>query len=145
MKITSVNNDLVKETAKLLRGKYRDETGLFLIEGEKGVKEAIEAGVNIKYIFALERFKDYPEEITIETTEAVLSKISDTKTAPKAIAVAHQPKQDFDLLKKVNKVVLLEGIRLDEVNEGMYFLSAAPLNIGKAEGAPCRAILIECN
>lgn len=42
-------------------------------------------------------------------------------------------------------VVLLEGIRLDEVNEGMYFLSAAPLNIGKAEGAPCRAILIECN
>ena len=33
MKITSVNNDLVKETAKLLKGKYRDETGLFLIEG----------------------------------------------------------------------------------------------------------------
>ena len=38
MKITSVNNDLVKEAAKLLRGKYREETGLFLIEGEKGVK-----------------------------------------------------------------------------------------------------------
>lgn len=44
-----------------------------------------------------------------------------------------------------NDVVLLEGIRLHEVKEGMYFLSAAPLNIGKAEGAPCRAILIECN
>ena len=41
------------------------------------------------------------------------------------------------------EVVLLEGIRLNEVKEGMYFLSAAPLNIGKAEGAPCRAILIE--
>ena len=54
MKITSVNNDLVKETAKLLRGKYRDETGLFLIEGEKGVNEAIQAGVDIEYIFVLE-------------------------------------------------------------------------------------------
>ena len=42
-------------------------------------------------------------------------------------------------------VVLLEGIRLNEVREGVYFLSAAPLNIGKAEGAPCRAIIIECN
>lgn len=41
------------------------------------------------------------------------------------------------------EVVLLEGLRLNEVKEGMYFLSAAPLNIGKAEGAPCRAILIE--
>ena len=41
MKITSVNNDLVKETAKLLKTKYRDESGLFLIEGEKGVSEAL--------------------------------------------------------------------------------------------------------
>ena len=49
----------------------------------------------------------------------------------------------LELLSK--DVVLLEGIRLHEVKEGMYFLSAAPLNIGKAEGAPCRAILIECN
>ena len=40
MKITSLNNDLIKETAKLLQKKYRDESGLFLIEGEKGVKEA---------------------------------------------------------------------------------------------------------
>ena len=51
MKITSVNNDLVKETAKLLKGKFREESGLFLIEGEKGVKEALEAGLDIKNIF----------------------------------------------------------------------------------------------
>ena len=40
-------------------------------------------------------------------------------------------------------VVLLEGIRLAEVPEGVYFLSAAPLNLSGAEGAPCRAILID--
>ena len=40
-------------------------------------------------------------------------------------------------------VILLEGIRLSEVFEGVYFLNAAPLNLSGADGAPCRAILID--
>lgn len=40
-------------------------------------------------------------------------------------------------------VVLLEGIRLAEVPEGVYLLNAAPLNLAGADGAPCRAILID--
>ena len=40
-------------------------------------------------------------------------------------------------------VVLLEGIRLKDVPEGVYFLSAAPLALAEADGAPCRAILME--
>lgn len=40
-------------------------------------------------------------------------------------------------------VVLLEGIRLLEVSEGVYFLNAAPLNLSGADGSPCRAILID--
>lgn len=40
-------------------------------------------------------------------------------------------------------IVLLEGIVLDEVPEGRYFLSAAPLNLSGADGAPCRAYLIQ--
>lgn len=39
--------------------------------------------------------------------------------------------------------VLLEGIRLDAVPEGAWLLSCAPLNLGEAEGAPCRALLTE--
>ena len=41
------------------------------------------------------------------------------------------------------QIVLLEGIRLAEVPEGVYLLDAAPINLGGADGAPCRAILIE--
>lgn len=41
------------------------------------------------------------------------------------------------------EVILLEGIRLSEVPEGVYLLNAAPLNLGGADGAPCRAILID--
>ena len=40
-------------------------------------------------------------------------------------------------------VVLLEGIRLSEIPEGVYLLNAAPLNLGGADGAPCRAVLID--
>lgn len=40
-------------------------------------------------------------------------------------------------------VVLLEGIRLNGVEEGVYFLNAAPLSLAGSDGAPCRAILIE--
>ncbi len=41
------------------------------------------------------------------------------------------------------EVVLLEGIRLTDVTEGSYFLSAAPLNLSGADGSPCRAVLID--
>jgi arylformamidase len=40
-------------------------------------------------------------------------------------------------------VILLEGVRLSEAPEGVYLLNAAPLNLAGAEGAPCRAILID--
>lgn len=41
------------------------------------------------------------------------------------------------------EVVLLEGIRLSEVPEGVYFLNSAPLNLTDTDGSPCRAILID--
>ena len=41
------------------------------------------------------------------------------------------------------EIVLLEGINLSAVAEGVYLLNAAPLNLGGADGAPCRAWLME--
>lgn len=40
-------------------------------------------------------------------------------------------------------VILLEGIVLENVDEGAYLLNAAPLNIKGIEGSPCRAWLAE--
>ena len=40
------------------------------------------------------------------------------------------------------EIVLLEGVVLTDVPEGRYFLSAAPVNLAGADGAPCRAYLM---
>ena len=45
--ITSVNNDLVKQTVKLQQKKYRDKENKFLLEGMKCIEEAYQAGVDI--------------------------------------------------------------------------------------------------
>ena len=47
------------------------------------------------------------------------------------------------LLLLGGEVVLLEGVRLASVPEGRYLLHAAPLCLGGAEGAPCRATLLD--
>ena len=39
------------------------------------------------------------------------------------------------------QIVLLEGIRLQAVPAGVYFLHAAPLNLEGSDGSPCRATL----
>ena len=51
------------------------------------------------------------------------------------------PMQVHQILLGKN-IVLLEGVVLKNVPEGRYFLSAAPLCLAGADGAPCRAYLI---
>lgn len=125
MKITSVNNDLIKETAKLLTGvKYRNASGLFILEGKKCIEEAIQFGLKIEHIFSLEGFENFPQRI--EVTQAILSKISDTKSAPKAVAVARQNKPVWS--EKYKKVALLEGIK-DAGNLGTILRTAVAFGI----------------
>jgi len=52
------------------------------------------------------------------------------------------PLEVHKTLLKAN-IVLLEGIRLANVKEGVYMLFAAPICLGGADGAPCRAVLVE--
>lgn len=126
MKITSVNNDLVKDTAKLLQRKFRDESGLFLLEGDKCIGEAIASGIEIERVFIQEGHKAFEGVENIETTEAVLKKISSTESAPKALAVAKQLKQKWN--NRYRKVVLLENIK-DAGNLGTILRTSAAFNV----------------
>lgn len=63
---------------------------------------------------------------------------------PQTVGPENEPKRVHVALLSAD-VVLLEGIRLTDVSEGVYFLNAAPLNLEGADGSPCRAILIQSN
>lgn len=55
----------------------------------------------------------------------------------------NQPGHETHHLLLGNDIVILEGLRLSEVEAGAYFLIAPPLKIRGVEAAPVRAILIE--
>lgn len=53
-----------------------------------------------------------------------------------------QPDHDTHKVLMNSGITIMEGLRLKEVEEGEYFLFAAPLKIKGAEAAPTRAVLI---
>ena len=59
-----------------------------------------------------------------------------------SIGPVDAPMEVHKILLSAN-VVLLEGIVLKDVPEGVYFLNAAPLNLAEFDGSPCRAYLIK--
>ena len=131
MDITSLSNDLVKQTIKLQQKKYRTESGLFLLEGYKSVYEAVQYGIDLKHVFVLSEKSDkydFVKTELINTTEAVLKKISTTDSAPEVVAVAVQKKNNLEELKNSKKVILLENIS-DAGNLGTIIRSATAFNI----------------
>lgn len=127
MEITSVNNELVKETVKLQQKKYRN--GKFLLEGFKAVEEAHLSGLKIERAFVEKSKKGkylFLNCEIIETNEAVLKKISTTSTPPEIVAIAYQKENNINNLG--NKVILLENIK-DLGNLGTIIRTAVAFGI----------------
>lgn len=130
MEIISTTNNLVKETAKLANKKYRNETGLFLIEGQKAVEEAFELGIKFEQVFIkkekAEKFKKFANPIL--TNEAVLKKISTTETAPEIIAIAKQISFSIKDIITKKRIVLLENIK-DSGNLGTIVRTCTAMGV----------------
>jgi arylformamidase len=54
----------------------------------------------------------------------------------------NQPEHPTHIRLLEADIVILEGLRLKEIEEGEYFLFAAPVNVAEAEAAPVRAVLL---
>jgi arylformamidase len=81
--------------------------------------------------------------VTAEAAEVFAAeKIKLLGNEGQTVGPEHAPMQVHLILLRAG-IALLEGIVLDKVPEGRFFLSAAPLNLGGADGAPCRAYLIQ--
>jgi len=134
LEIISLQNPIIKEIAALHQKKNRTETGLFLIEGIKGVEEALKSGLEIKYIFLNRSSKinslNFPEEKLYFVDEKILKKISTTETSPEIIAAVFQINFLLeDLFKEKNPLILvLENIK-DAGNLGTIIRTAKAANV----------------
>lgn len=124
MLITSLNNEHIKELMKLKDKKYRDESGLFLVDTKHLVMEAYKAGLLKELI--LHKDELYPLDIDITyVTNDILKKISQTTTPSRVMGLVEK--------KKVNniigeRVLILDNIQ-DPGNLGTIIRSAVAFNI----------------
>lgn len=95
--ITSKDNPIYKKTQKLLKKKYRDETGLYMLEGIKPLEDALRMGVKIKSVFLREGTGSRPgfeESDVIVLNNELFKKLSDTESSQGVIAVAEKYRYD---------------------------------------------------
>lgn len=123
MYYTSLDNKKIKELHKLHTKKYRDASGLFLVEGYKTVFEAYQAGL-LKEIYVLENSDiNVPLEPNY-ISKNVLNYLSLTETPQPIIGVCRKK----EIEKIGNKVIILDNVQ-DPGNIGTIIRSAVAFNV----------------
>ena len=126
--IKSLQNQNIKDIAKLKEKKYRDMTSLFLVEGEHLVKMAKEAN-SLETVLVdeneLEKYLELvDEDNTIIVNEAIVNKLSYTKS-PQGIVGVVRKKELY--MQGLNKVLVLDNLQ-DPGNVGTLLRSALAFN-----------------
>ena len=120
--ITSKANSVVKNTKKLHQKKYRKSA--YLIEGWHLFEEAVQAGVTIEKVFALESYRDqlaaFPQ--TIWVSEEILLDLADTQTPQGIVAVIQKEEVGLPDLHQ-GKYLFLEDVQ-DPGNVGTMIRTA---------------------
>lgn len=121
--VTSLDNKRIKRLSKLLVKKYRDEEGMFLVEGEHLVEEAYKASVLLEVV----QTEDYTRSFDVETTYVtydVIKKLSNTQNPQKVIGVCKKIEE-----KAIGeKIVILEDLQ-DPGNLGTIIRSSVAFNV----------------
>lgn len=115
--IESVNNEKIKEYAKLNEKKYRDKTGLFIIEGEHLVSEAMEVNVLVDS-FSLDG------SVGTQVSLNVMKKLSNLTNVPNVIGIARKNNS----MRVKGNILLLDTIQ-DPGNLGTIIRSAVAFGI----------------
>ena len=121
--ITSKANSVVKNAKKLHKKKYRKSA--YLIEGWHLFEEAVQAGVTIEKIFALENYRDqlaaFPQ--TVWVSEDILLDLADSQT-PQGIVVVVQKEEEVGQADfSQGKFLFLEDVQ-DPGNVGTIIRTA---------------------
>ncbi len=110
--------------------KYRYKTGLFILEGEKIIKDAIKFGAEISFVAYSEKFLKAPREEEFlnylknrkievyEIGESELEKVSDLETSQGIIAVAKMFEyREEDIIKNIRNKNTATVVALDKISD----------------------------
>ncbi|MEG2450595.1 MAG: RNA methyltransferase [Clostridia bacterium] len=141
--ITSTKNQFVREAKSLADKKFRDNTGLFLVEGINIFKD-IPSCQEIEYILAVEEKADELSALTALSqakiyyvTGSVLEYIADTVSPYGIVAVCRKPKTSFCL--PTGNALLLDGVS-DPGNLGTIIRTAAATGFNEIYTLDCADI-----
>lgn len=100
--ISSKDNKIFKQCQSLLTKKYRDKLGLYLVEGDKLVEEACNAGLVDMLIYRGDYSKGihYQGEDIVFMEGKLFEKLAQTKTSQGCIAVVRKQKTTLEQFKK---------------------------------------------
>lgn len=106
--MTSISNNEIKKLKSLQQKKFRDELGLFVVEGEKMVDEAVASGFDVTGVFR----KD-------EIGEEAMKRISALSSPSPVLAVVRKPQDIYvndpaslsDIISKGGLFLALDTIR----------------------------------
>lgn len=116
--ITSLQNSKVKKWTSLHKKKERDHTGLFLIEGEHLIQEALQE--NIVETIITDEQCPFEFKNTVQVTPQIMHKLSDNVSAVHLIAVCHKLEKQPDT---ICRALLLDGVQ-DPGNLGTLIRTA---------------------
>lgn len=123
MNIESLENKKVKEWTKLQQKKYRDEKGLFIVEGKNLITEAYNSGNLVELI--IENGKVLPIDVdTYYVTEEIIKKVSSLDNPGTLLGICKK-KEEKNLGEKV---LVLDDIS-DPGNLGTIIRSACAFNV----------------
>ncbi|MHC1718452.1 MAG: TrmH family RNA methyltransferase [Acidaminococcaceae bacterium] len=123
--ISSVNNQLIKETCELKLKKYRNVADAFIIEGARSTEEVLNSGWDIVYAFVdvsvdsgrVRTISDKLEAIGVtifEVTPEVMQRLSDTDTPQGILLVVRKKTCELNDFNQKHEGLLLV---LDEVRD----------------------------
>ena len=122
MVITSKDNESIKKIRKLKEKKYRNESGKFIIEGVKIIKEAIEENASIDTIVVCDNCvkngeikQDVLYEIAkyncLYVDEKVFSNITEVQNPQGILAVINKENKKNEINYKEDLIVILDDIQ----------------------------------
>lgn len=123
--------------AKLDRKKFREEYGVFLVEGKKGVLDALAAGADVQQLVMTDRFVHEQREFTHQAElrpffdnhavltlgESAFADLADTATPQGVIAVVKLPRVSLAQLQTAKTLAVLDDLR-DPGNVGTIIRTA---------------------